>query len=430
MHYKSIIWNNLKRLSNLTFAIILLLIIASLSIIGTIIEQDNTLEYYQAKYPIHNDQVLDFNWQIIQIFHLDQLYTNYIFLTLIVMFGLSLIICTFSTQLPSLKNAKRWKFKTIIKPSKQLHAQSYNQFHSSGCIIYHLNKINYYIFYQSRYMYAYKGLHGRLAPVFVHFALILLLIGSSVSLFTSFCIQEMIPVGETFNLQNIVKAGFLSKIPTNVTGRVVTFDIDYYEDKSIKQFYSSVILHNHNKNTTHAKRISVNHPLYFEGLTIYQTDWQINGLNIEIDTIDHIQVPVKKFKEGNATYWIATLNYDTSQQFSLLLSSIHEPIMCYDQNGQLIDSLNVQEYKTIQNIPIKITNILTSTGLQIKQDPGVRLIYISFGILMISSLNSYISYTQIWIVLNNNQIHVSGATNRAEIKFEEDIFELKKLLIR
>ena len=160
-YYKNFIWKNLKRLNNLTFAIILLLMIATLSIVGTIIEQDNTLEYYQTKYPVNTDQLFDFNWRIIRQLHLDQLYTNYIFLSLICLFGLSLIICTLSTQLPSLKNARRWKFKKNFSPSRQLHNQSYNQFHNSSSIIYYLNRIDYYIFYQNTYVYAYKGLHGR-----------------------------------------------------------------------------------------------------------------------------------------------------------------------------------------------------------------------------------------------------------------------------
>ena len=425
MYYKRLIWNNLKRLSNLTFSIFLLLIIASLSIIGTIIEQDNTLEYYQNKYPIHADKFFDFNWQIIEIFKLDEMYTNFLFLTVVFLFGLSLIVCTFSTQLPSLKNARRWKFKRMIKPQNQL----YNKFHNSSSIIYYLNQIDYYIFYRNNYIYAYKGLHGRLAPVFVHISLILLLSGSCISLFTSFSLQEMIPIGETFNLQNIIKAGLFSKIPTHLTGTVENFEIDYYEDQSIKQFYSAITVTDHRTQENKYKRISVNDPLYFEGLTIYQTDWQINGLNLDINDLTNIQIPVKKIKEMGNTYWIATFNNDNNNVFSLLLSNLNGPILCYDQDGLLITTLNIKEYKIIKNVPIKVNNILASTGLQIKKDPGIRIIYISFGLLMIASVNSYISYTQLWIIIKNKEIQISGLTNRAQINFEEDIFQLRKNLL-
>lgn len=429
IYYKSFIWNNLKKLSNLTFSIILLLIIACLSIIGTIIEQDNTLDYYQNKYPIHSDKLFDFNWTIIERFELNQIYTNILFLTIIFLFGISLIVCTFSTQLPSLKNARRWKFKQIIVEHKQLYKQSYNKFHHTSSIIYYLNNIDYYVFYQKQYLYAYKGLHGRLAPVFVHVSLILLLIGSCVSLFTSFSLQEMIPTGETFNLQNTIKSGFFSKIPLHLTGSVETFDIEYYEDKSIRQFYSTITLTNNKTHKYQLQTISVNHPLYFEGLTIYQTDWQINGLNLEINNSKSIQIPVKKFTEMGNTYWLATFKEDQKTILSLLLSNLHGPITCYNQNGLLIDTLNLNEYKIIEHIPIKVNSILTSTGLQIKKDPGIHLIYISFGLLMLTSINSYISYTQIWVLLNNTELQISGLTNRAQINFEEDIFTLTKYIL-
>ena len=42
--------NFLRILSNLNFAIILLLIIATFSVIGTIIEQDQTFDYYIQNY--------------------------------------------------------------------------------------------------------------------------------------------------------------------------------------------------------------------------------------------------------------------------------------------------------------------------------------------------------------------------------------------
>lgn len=43
-------------------------------------------------------------------------------------------------------------------------------------------------------------------------------------------------------------------------------------------------------------------------------------------------------------------------------------------------------------------DILSSTGLQIKADPGILLIYLGFLFLMVSTLISYITYSQIWLV--------------------------------
>ena len=51
MFIKSIFWISLKWVSSLRFAISLFLLLALVSILGTIIEQDQVLDYYQFNYP-------------------------------------------------------------------------------------------------------------------------------------------------------------------------------------------------------------------------------------------------------------------------------------------------------------------------------------------------------------------------------------------
>ena len=61
---KNFIWSIFKKLGNLNFSIFILLLIASISILGTIIPQDQNLSYYQFNYPVHHS-LLNLNWQII-----------------------------------------------------------------------------------------------------------------------------------------------------------------------------------------------------------------------------------------------------------------------------------------------------------------------------------------------------------------------------
>ena len=71
-------------------------------------------------------------------------------------------------------------------------------------------------------------------------------------------------------------------------------------------------------------------------------------------------------------------------------------------------------------------DILSSTGLQIKTDPGIYFIYFGFLLLMISTLISYISYSQIWIVQENKKIFIGGNTTRAKFDFELEFLKLIK----
>ena len=71
-------------------------------------------------------------------------------------------------------------------------------------------------------------------------------------------------------------------------------------------------------------------------------------------------------------------------------------------------------------------DIISSTGLQIKIDPGIPLIYTGFLFLMVSTLISYITYSQIWIVQNKKEIFIGGNTTRATFDFEIEFFKLIK----
>ena len=428
MKYKTIVWNFFKKISNLNFSIFLLLLISSISILGTIIEQDESIDYYKKNYPINEMKLIEINWEIIQRFKLNQLYTNWFFITLLIIFCLSLIACTLSTQLPSLKHARRWKFKKQISINNTLWQYRTPIIISPSSVIYFLNRTNYHAFHQEYYIYSYKGLLGRLAPIFVHISLISILGGSLLGLFTGISFQEMIPVGEVFHLKNIIKSGLISYIPDDLIGKINTFTIEYNTNQSIKQFYSNISILNKKKQVIKNQTISVNKPLYFREFTFYQTNWQINGLKLKINNKYEIQVPIKKIINNNTVLWLTTFYYNNEEIISLVISGLKEPILYYDKTGQLLQTVAIGEIQTIHNIPIQITEIITSTGLQIKKDPGVLIIYLSFFILMLSILISYTSYSQLWIIHSNNTIQIFGLTNRAELNFEEDTLKLQNML--
>ena len=80
--------------------------------------------------------------------------------------------------------------------------------------------------------------------------------------------------------------------------------------------------------------------------------------------------------------------------------------------------------KIIQNIDISVVDIITETGLQIKTDPGIPLIYFGFGLLMISSLISYFSFTQFWLAKKDDQLFIGGTSNRAKLNLRLEFLSL------
>jgi cytochrome c biogenesis protein len=95
------------------------------------------------------------------------------FLHLIFLFGLSLISCTFLQQLPSLKIARRCQFFRTTGQFYRLKISTILNNFSFNKIIYRIKEKQYSIFQQKNIIYCYKGLIGRIAPILVHFSMIL-----------------------------------------------------------------------------------------------------------------------------------------------------------------------------------------------------------------------------------------------------------------
>jgi len=100
----------LPLLADLRLAILLLLAIALFSISGTVIEQDQSVPFYQSNYPEHPALFGFLTWKVIGIVGLDHVYRTWWFLALLILFGASLTACTFTRQFPALKAAQNCKF--------------------------------------------------------------------------------------------------------------------------------------------------------------------------------------------------------------------------------------------------------------------------------------------------------------------------------
>ena len=97
----------------------------------------------------------------------------------------------------------------------------------------------------------------------------------------------------------------------------------------------------------------------------------------------------------------------------------------YNEFGEFLGNLELNE-QINTTFPITLVDILSSTGLQIKTDPGIPLIYTGFFFLMISTLISYITYSQIWVIKDKDKMFIGGTTTRAVFDFEIEFLKLIK----
>lgn len=418
----------LKKLANLQLAIGLLLTIGLVVAIGTVIEQDQPVTFYQNNYPESRPILGIITWKLILFLSLDHLYTSYWFVILLFLFSASLFSCTLTVQLPVLRRLRQWKFYIDVKKANGIvNSLPTNTINN---LILQLHSSNYNVFRQGKKNYAYSGLLGRFGPIVVHASIILLLLGSSVGAFGGYMIQEVVPRGEIFHFQNLIKFGGLSRVPQNISWRVNDFWITYTEEFKTNQFYSDLSLIDNVGNELKRKTIFVNEPFVYNGITLYQTDWDIVGLKFNLTDGKTKQLPLKKILKSGQKFWFGSISLNSGfsppKQFSLLINDLRGNIYIYNNKGNLIQECALgQTISLIDGETIMFSDILTSTGLQIKTDPGLQIVYFSFFLLMVSTYVSFLSYSQIWGSEVQTQVNVSGNSNRAVLFFQA---EFRKLL--
>ena len=418
--------NIFKSIADLRFAIFILLIIACFSVIGTVIEQDQSIETYKLNYPLTNRIFGFLAWDIILQFGFDHIYKTWWFITLILLFGVSLLTCTLLQQFPSLKIARRCQFFRTTQQFCRLNISTNLKHLLFSQLFFKIKEKHYSIFQQKNILYCYKGLVGRIAPIIVHFSMIIVLIGAIFGSISGFKAQEIVPKTETFHIQNVLNNGQFTLIP-KVSIRINDFWITYTKQTTITQFYSDISFLNVDGNEIQRKTIFVNSPAKYNGIDYYQTDWNIIGLRVKVKNSSIFQYPFINLPNTQEKIWLTWIstNEQLDNGLTLLIDNLQGYCSVYNKVGNFIGNLELNENLKLGNSLILI-DILSSTGLQIKADPGITLIYLGFLFLMISTLISYITYSQIWIVQDKQKIFIGGNTTRATFEFELEFLKLVK----
>uniref|UniRef100_A0A1J3FKK5 Cytochrome c biogenesis protein CCS1, chloroplastic n=1 Tax=Noccaea caerulescens TaxID=107243 RepID=A0A1J3FKK5_NOCCA len=424
----------LSTLSNLPLAITEMFTISALMALGTVIEQGETPDFYFQKYPEDNPVLGFFTWRWIFTLGLDHMYSAPIFLGMLALLAASLMACTYTTQIPLVKVARRWSF---MKSDESIKKQDFSDtlerasIQDLGLI---LMGEGYEVFIKGPSLYAFRGLAGRFAPIGVHIAMILIMVGGTLSATGSFRGSVTVPQGLNFVMGDVLgPVGFLS-FPTdafNTEVHVNRFTMDYYDSGEVSQFHSDLSLRDLNGKEVLRKTISVNDPLRYGGVTIYQTDWSFSALQVTKDgegpfNLAMAPIKINGDKKLYGTFLpVGDTNAPNVKGISMLARDL-QSIVVYDLEGKFagIRRPNSKLPIEIDGMKIVIEDAIGSTGLELKTDPGVPVVYAGFGALMLTTCISYLSHSQIWALQNGTTLVVGGRTNRAKNEFPDDMNRL------
>jgi len=421
--------SSVKIIADLRLAIVLLLVIALFSISGTLIEQGESESFYQQNYPESPALFGFLTWKVILLAGLNHVYSTFWFISILILFSISLTTCTFTRQIPALRATQTWLYYRQARQFQKLAFSTQVDNVNMETLNNILNKSGYKTYQADNSFYAHKGILGKVGPIVVHIGMLVTITGAIIGSLTGFVAQEMVPSGETFQVKNVFKYGAFSSsyLPKDWAVKVNRFWIDYSPNGSVEQFYSDLSVVDDKGEELDRKTIKVNEPLRYQGVTFYQTNWGISGVKVQLNNSPVFNLPMAplKVKDSGQLWgtWIPT-KPDLSQGVSLIAKDLQGTVVLYDGEGKLLSAMREGMILPVNNVNIKIIELIGSTGLQIKADPGVPIVYLGFALLMAGVVMSYLSYAQIWALKEGDIIYLGGKTNRSQVSFEREFVKL------
>ena len=389
----------------------MIILIAITSGIGTFIPQGSNNKFYIDNFdsaPIFG--FLD-GEKVLKL-QLDHIYTSFWFLILLSWLGIALAVCSFRRQLPILKSALNWiDYKSprqIAKLSISQTIETKNPSKSLEKITINLKKQGWNVKEKDGRISARQGVIGRLGPILIHLGMILLMIGSTYGSLNGKTIERFLAPGRSIDLLDENKE-------KELTIELQKFQIERDPKGRAEQYRSLVNVVEPNGNNE-IKEISVNYPLWYKGLTLYQADWSLAAITVQINNSPKLQIPIESIPELGEQVWgtILPTKKDGTDPILLTVNNELGPVMIYDIDGSKLINLSTNREAQVKETLIKIINIIPSSGLLLKRDPGVPIVYTSFTIILIGGALSLISTKKLWILHEEEKslIYIGGLSNR------------------
>jgi cytochrome c biogenesis protein len=158
------------------------------------------------------------------------------------------------------------------------------------------------------------------------------------------------------------------------------------------RFRSALTLKGPDGSTLQQAEISVNHPLRFRGMTLYQADWTLAAIGVQLGRSPVLELPLQTFPQLGDQIWgiVLPTRPDGSQPVLLSLSSEQGPVTVFSSEAKPIASLVPGgDAAEIEGLPVRVDHVLTASGILLKRDPGVPLVYGGFGIALLGACSAW-----------------------------------------
>lgn len=479
-----------KFFSSVKLAVVLLIILAIVSVIGTVIQQNEPTERYLREYS-------QATVQLFETLGFFDMYHTWWYVLLLFLLTANLTVCTLDRfprtwqiikaplkplddqGLKAVHFKKEVAFKGAAdkaesRATKALSARGYRLVEARGA--------------GNLQLITQKGLYSRFGVYITHLSIILIFIGALIGAFFGFKAFLNLPEGEASNVVYLRNEPMWDKItaaigignspvipdpqggvpamPLGYYVRCDNFDVDYYQTAGgvptgmPSEYHSTLSVFDMDGQKIFDKRIRVNDPLTYHGVTFYQSSYgTMPGAEGKII----LKVRPKNsmssgetvaLDPGKPTYVASIDRTFKATGFSPygVRDTETGQIMYYrTENEEMVNpTVELEVYKgRSTTTPAYKTYVMKSdpgqpympedyvisfvhywgaryTGLQVTKDPGVWIVYAGFIMLCVGPIIAFFgSHRKLWVRIQERKgqtvVTVAGSANRNRIGFEREL---------
>ncbi len=403
------------------------------SILGTVIPQKESAEFYIQRY---GEKTATF----LSLFDIGEMYSSWWFVALLGLLSANLIICSID------RFPKAWRLITkdnLNTPLEKIEKMGIShQFNSSLSMQDSIDKtksaLNSTGWNSSQrekddtiVIFSQKQPWSRLGVYIVHISILVIFAGAIYGQLTGFRGGIMLPELQSSDV--VFPYNKDNPIPLDFEVRCERFDVEFYPNGTPKLFRSKLTLVKDNKILVH-KDIEVNDPLKYQGITFYQASYRpyndfiftvAEGNQENNSFIGEFQKEIV-WDEKNLTFGIINLESIRDRVTRLKIwfnDGSDEPSQFWMKSGE---NVTIERGDKTYLFSAKQR---FGTGLQIAKDPGVWIVYLGCGLLLAGLyLAFFMSHQRIWFIFRkegkNTIIDLRGTTNKNKAGFDKIFSQL------
>lgn len=402
----------LNLFSQLKFAVFLMFTMAVLTLLGTVIEQKTAEEFHAQS------QSQEIIYGIITFLHLNEIFHVWYFKLLLVLFAASIIAVTLTRVVPSLKYTLSLKSKTL-DPEGLKALPYYQEIKGAG-----LDEAR-AVFQKRKYKLqetpvqgvyvAEKGLWSRFSALFTHVSILVMLAG-------------ILMGGLGFKGNMDLFPGQVGKVSSQAdwTVKLVDFWIDHRPDGTVRQFNSVLTVLDKDGREVLTKHIWVNEPLVYQGVYFYQATYAVAGYSAKINNKEEFMemgplatgagFATHAFELGGKKYVLYSPEANANIAYFLELTD-QGPVEVgnFDYTGKSF---------AVNGQPVTFIEPVYFSGLSVKRDPGIPVIYLGFLLITISISLAFFPYKTFWIASTPRGVVLAGRANKGKYHFEKEFNDI------